>query len=115
MRAPAVALVALAATLPSTFVLLDCGSSESAQPGGAAASSAAASGASSSSSGGSTGGSNDGGPDDATDAPSYPAPYSETVLDKAHIGSDGSKPDFQKASGTLDFHDGPFAEVKLVV
>jgi len=38
------------------------------------------------------------------------------LLDSAHIGSDSSKPDFQKASATLaPLHDAPFANVKLVV
>jgi hypothetical protein len=45
-----------------------------------------------------------------------PAPYTVTLFDNGHIGSDSSKPDFQKISVDLPpLHDAPFANVKLVV
>lgn len=43
------------------------------------------------------------------------APFSVGVLDKAHIGSNGSLPDFQKASGEFELTQGPFAEAKIVI
>jgi hypothetical protein len=42
-------------------------------------------------------------------------PYSLVVLDKAHIGSNGSQPDFQKASAELELVKGPFADAKIVI
>jgi hypothetical protein len=50
------------------------------------------------------------------DAVSEPGPpYTQTLLDSAHIGSDSSKPDFQKASAGVELTGGPFAQVTLVV
>lgn len=43
------------------------------------------------------------------------APYTQTLLDKAHIGSDSSKPDFQKATASVALTGAPFAKVNLVV
>ena len=52
----------------------------------------------------------------ATDVVSEPAaPYTQTLLDNAHIGSDSSKPDFQKATASVALTGGPFAQVSLVV
>lgn len=44
-----------------------------------------------------------------------PAPYTETLLDSARIGSDSSKPNFQKATADFQLSGGPFASVNLVV
>jgi hypothetical protein len=43
------------------------------------------------------------------------APYTQTLLDDAHIGSDSSKTDFQKATANVELTGGPFAQVTLVV
>lgn len=51
-------------------------------------------------------------PDASADA--APVTSTETPLDRAHIGSDSSKPDFQNARGKVDT-SGTFASVKLVV
>jgi hypothetical protein len=56
------------------------------------------------------------GDDGGADAPAQPAaPYTQTLLDKAHIGSDSSKPDFQKATASVTLTGAPFAKVNLVV
>jgi hypothetical protein len=63
-------------------------------------------------SGASTG--DDGGP--PADVASEPAaPYTQTLLDHVHIGSDSSKPDFQKATALVSLTGAPFAKVHLVV
>jgi hypothetical protein len=54
-----------------------------------------------------------GGAEDVAAEPA--APYTQTLLDNAHIGSDSSKPDFQKATGPVSLTGGPFAAVTLVV
>lgn len=56
-----------------------------------------------------------GGPDaQAETAPA--APYSVTLLDNAHIGSDSSQTDFQNATApNVELTNGPFANVNLVV
>jgi hypothetical protein len=55
-----------------------------------------------------------GSPDTFDSAP--PAPYTVQLFDSTHIGSDSSKPDFQKAAVDLPpLHDAPFANVKLVI
>jgi hypothetical protein len=52
----------------------------------------------------------------SVDVVSEPAPpYTQTLLDNAHIGSDSSKPDFQKATANVELTGGPFAQVSLVV
>lgn len=55
--------------------------------------------------------------DAAAEAEAGPAaPYSTTLLDNAHIGSDSSKADFQLAkSTTFELTGGPYASVNLVV
>lgn len=54
-------------------------------------------------------------PLDTADA-APPPPYSVPLFDNAHIGSDSSKPDFQKVAVDLKpLHDAPFATVTLVV
>ena len=75
----------------------------------------------------SSGGSNDqpqdsGAIDDDTTPPvdtfeaGPPPPYQVPLFDDAHIGSDSSKPDFQKVAVDLPpLHDAPFANVKLVL
>ncbi len=59
------------------------------------------------------------GPSDASteaEAAGPAAPYSLTLLDSAHVGSDSSKPDFQNATATnVVLANGPFANVNLVV
>jgi hypothetical protein len=47
--------------------------------------------------------------------PTFAAPYADTAFDAVRITSDGSKPNFQQATTSVTFHDGPFASVKLVV
>ncbi|HEX7663528.1 MAG TPA: peptide-N-glycosidase F-related protein [Polyangiaceae bacterium] len=54
------------------------------------------------------------GPTPVTDA-GPAAPFTTTLLDNAHIGSDSSAADFQKATAPVTLTGGPFAEVKLVV
>ena len=44
-----------------------------------------------------------------------PPPYEQVVLDRAHIGSDSSQPDFQLASADVAPADAPFAKVTLVL
>ena len=52
----------------------------------------------------------------ASDVVSEPGPpYTQTLLDNVHIGSDSSKPDFQKATASVALTGGPFAQVTLVV
>jgi hypothetical protein len=52
----------------------------------------------------------------SVDVVSEPAPpYTQTLLDNAHIGSDSSKADFQKATASVELTGGPFAQVSLVV
>ena len=52
----------------------------------------------------------------SVDVVSEPAPpYTQTLLDHVHIGSDSSKPDFQKATASVALPGGPFAQVSLVV
>ncbi len=52
----------------------------------------------------------------AIDVVSEPAPpYTQTLLNNAHIGSNGSLPDFQKATASVELTGGPFAQVTLVV
>jgi hypothetical protein len=67
------------------------------------------------SSGGSSAASgDDGGSADVATEPA--APYTQTLLDNAHIGSNSSKADFQKATATVaPLTGGPFAQVNLVV
>ena len=55
----------------------------------------------------------DGGAEDAASEPA--APYTQTLLSNAPIGSDSSKPDFQKATASVQLTGGPFANVNLVV
>lgn len=43
------------------------------------------------------------------------APYTVTAFDAVRIGSDASKPNFQKADAAVDWGTGPFANVRLVV
>ena len=54
---------------------------------------------------------------DATSAvDAGPAPYTVTLFDDARIGSDSTKPNFQKVAVDLPpLHDGPFAKVTLVL
>lgn len=61
-------------------------------------------------SGGGAGASTDAG----SDAPGYADPYTIDAFDNVRITSDSSQPDFQHATVDVDFHDGPFASVKLV-
>jgi Peptide-N-glycosidase F, C terminal len=42
------------------------------------------------------------------------APYTQTLLQDAHIGSDSSRPDFQQASADVQLAGAPFASVTLV-
>jgi hypothetical protein len=49
------------------------------------------------------------------EAPSYPPPYTIPALDGARITSDQSAENFQQVAADVDFHDGPFASVKLVI
>ena len=57
-----------------------------------------------------------GGQPDAAVESGPAAPYSLTLLDNAHIGSDSSKPDFHVATATgVQLTGGPFASVNLVV
>jgi hypothetical protein len=52
----------------------------------------------------------------SVDVVSEPAPpYTQTLLDNVHIGSDSSKNDFQKATASVELTGGPFAQVSLVV
>jgi hypothetical protein len=52
----------------------------------------------------------------SVDVVSEPAqPYTQTLLDHVHVGSDSSKPDFQKATASVALRGGPFAQVSLVV
>ena len=51
--------------------------------------------------------------DAPVDAPA--APYSRTIFDAARIGSDSSKPNFQKVEADVQLDRGPYAEVKLVL
>ena len=61
------------------------------------------------------GDSNDAAPDVTIEA-GPAAPYTVTLLDHAHIGSDSSKPDFQRASApNVLLANGPFSNVNLVV
>lgn len=55
----------------------------------------------------------DGGGQDAASEPG--PPYTVTLLSNAPIGSDSSKPDFQKATASVELTGGPFASVSLVV
>jgi hypothetical protein len=55
----------------------------------------------------------DGGAQDAASEPA--APYTQTLLSSAPIGSDSSKPDFQKATASVELTGAPFANVNLVV
>ena len=53
---------------------------------------------------------------DASAETAAPAePFTLAVLDKAHIGSNGNLPDFQKASGEIELTKGPFADAKIVI
>ena len=42
-------------------------------------------------------------------------PYTLSVFDKTHITSNSAGPNYQHALGDVDFHDGPFATVTMVV
>jgi Peptide-N-glycosidase F, C terminal len=66
---------------------------------------------SSSSSSGTT--ADDGGAADVVSEPA--APYTQTLLANAPIGSNSSLPDFQKATASVELTGGPFANVNLVV
>jgi hypothetical protein len=73
-----------------------------------------------SSSNGSNDQSQDSGLVDTTPADTFdsapPAPYQVPLFDNTHIGSDSSKPDFQKAAVDLaPLHDAPYANVTLVI
>src|SRR5579864_2265036 len=50
---------------------------------------------------------------DAT--PEAAAPYTQTLLQNAHVGSDPSKPDFQNATADVTLPGAPFASVRLIV
>jgi peptide-N-glycosidase F-like protein len=54
-----------------------------------------------------------GSPADAVAKPQ--APYTQTLLDRAHIGSDSSMPDFEHADADVELTGAPFAHVNLVV
>jgi hypothetical protein len=54
-----------------------------------------------------------GSPADADDEPA--APYTQTLLSNAHIGSNASQPDYQKTTASVQLTGGPFARVMLVV
>jgi hypothetical protein len=56
-----------------------------------------------------------GGDDGGAEAAAPGPPYTQTLLDKAHIGSDGSKPDYHTATAGVQLTGGPFAKVSLVV
>jgi hypothetical protein len=92
---------AAASALASLLLILGCGT------GGADPN---APDAGTSGSGGSGGGGGEG-----VDAPAYAPPYSITAFDNVRITSDSSQPNFQQANTEIDFHDAPFASVKLVV
>src|SRR5207302_7962841 len=47
--------------------------------------------------------------------PSYAQPYRLTPFANARINSQSSQPNFQRADAGVDFHDGPFSEVRLLV
>jgi hypothetical protein len=51
----------------------------------------------------------------STGAPSYPEPFTLQALDAARIGSHDDEPGFQHAGADLDFGEGPFESVRLVV
>lgn len=57
---------------------------------------------------------NDAAPSPVDAGPPRGVVTTDTALDRAHIGSDSAKPDFQKAKGTVDL-SGTFEKVVLVV
>lgn len=77
-----------------TWAALGCSSSENGGSGGAGAVAGAA-------------GADSGAPD-AT------LPFTVSAFDDARIGSDSSKPNFQKATVDVDWGPGPFSKVTLV-
>jgi hypothetical protein len=88
-------------------VALACSSEESANAGGASGS-------------GGAGGSGDASSGDAAsdvsgDSSNAAPPYSIDALDSVRIGSDSSKPNFQRASAAIDLRDGPFESARLEV
>ncbi len=48
------------------------------------------------------------------DAQAFADPYTIDAFDDVRITSDSNQPNFQHATVDVDFHDGPFASVKLV-
>jgi hypothetical protein len=89
---------------------IGCDAGESSGGPGVASSSTAGAGGGASGSGGAGGAGGSGGAGGGTSST-----YTTQAFDKTRITSDSSQPNFQKVFADIDFHDGPFASVKLIV